>query len=165
MQKFTTIYLGLGSSLEISDTIKNITKEKIINSAILEIQKWGKNFKVSNFFYSEPWGGVAQNQFLNAVCSFEISEDQKNTEFAPEKLLKKIHILEKKFERTREKKWEDRTLDIDILLYGEENIKTEKLIIPHQYILERDFVYEPLLEIMPDVKNLQNLKIYIQKIC
>ncbi|HID92018.1 TPA: 2-amino-4-hydroxy-6-hydroxymethyldihydropteridine diphosphokinase [Candidatus Gracilibacteria bacterium] len=153
MKKNITIYLGLGSSLG--------DKEKIINNAIAEIKKWGENFLVSSFLYSEPWGGVAQNKFLNAVCSFEILE---NSEMTPEKLLQKIQKLEEKFQRTRSVKWEDRTLDVDILLYGEEKIETLNLIVPHVYILERDFVYEPLLEICKINRSLGDLKKYIFKI-
>lgn len=133
------VYLGLGSSE--GDTLE---KELIISESFEEIKKWGKsekNGKISSFYYSEPWGGVAKNMFVNAVCCIE-------THISPEKLLEKIHQLEKKFGRVRKKKWGDRTLDIDILLYGNQKINTEKLIIPHKYMWERDFVFQPLKELV-----------------
>ncbi len=142
-----TIYLGLGSSLG--------DKEIIMKKTLIEIEKWGENFKSSSFFYSEPWGGVAQNQFLNTACRIDIKN------ISPEELLQKIHALELKFNRTRTIKWEDRTLDIDILLYGNQHIQTKKLIIPHQYLLERDFVYTPLLEIFEKKYSYEDLKSYI----
>ena len=134
------VYLGLGSS---EGTVKE--KEKYISESFSEIKKWGRNAKISNFFYSEPWGGVAKNMFVNAVCSLE-------TDISPEKLLEKIHQLEKKFGRVRKEKWGDRTLDVDILLYGDKKMNTEKLIIPHKYMWERDFVFQPLKELVGEKK-------------
>jgi len=145
------VYLGLGSSVG--------NKKQVLLDACVEIKQWGNLFQLSSFFYSAPWGGVAKNEFVNAVCSLVV-----DVSVSPEMLLKKIHLLEKKFQRTRNIKWEDRTLDIDILLYGQKKISTEILTIPHFYILDRYFVYEPLLELMKELKSKEELKIYIEKI-
>ena len=145
------VYLGLGSSVG--------NKKQVLLDACVEIKKWGHSFQCSSFVYSAPWGGVAKNEFVNAVCSIVVDES-----VSPEILLKKIHLLEKKFQRTRNIKWEDRTLDVDILLYGQKKISTEILTIPHFYILDRSFVYEPLLELMKELKSKKELKKYIEKI-
>ncbi len=149
-----TVYFGLGSSIG-----SKKEKEDILHNALTEIKKWGENIKISSFFYSEPWGGVATNQFVNAVCSLEIQEN-----ISADSILKKIHLLEKSFHRTRSIKWEDRTLDVDILLFGKDSIHSQNLTIPHIYILERDFVYIPLLEISEDFTTKDELKKYIQDI-
>ncbi len=145
-----TIYLGLGSSLG--------HKEQIITDALLEIQTWGSGYKVSSFVYSDPWGGVAQNQFLNVVCSFQVPKKEQFGNASPQHILEKIQRLEQKFQRTRLIKWDDRTLDVDILLYGKKKIQTNDLIIPHPYILERDFVYNPLLEVFRQNTNTLNTR-------
>lgn len=126
------VFLGLGSSEGDS--------YRILNEAYVEIQKWGKEPCISSFYKTPPWGGVAQNDFLNAVCVIK-------TDLSPEHLLEKIHFLEKKFERVREVRWADRTLDVDILVYEGEIRNTEILTLPHPYIWDRDFVWIPLLEV------------------
>ncbi len=144
-----TVYLGLGSSIG--------DKEGIITSALAEIEKWGSNFSVSSFFYSKPWGGVAKNMFLNVVCSIDVVDT-----LSSDALLDMAQLLEKKFLRTRTLRWEDRTLDIDILLYGDEKVCTNRLVIPHPYILERDFVYIPLLEVFSRCDTKESLRMYLE---
>lgn len=128
-----TVYLGLGSS--------EGNSYQILNDAYREIQTWGECAKISSFYKTAPWGGVAKNDFLNAVCSLQ-------TTLSPEQILNKIHVLEKKFARVRDIRWADRTLDIDILEYEGEIRNTNTLTIPHPYIWERNFVWIPLLEVM-----------------
>lgn len=76
---------------------------------------------------------MAENTFLNAVCILE-------TDLPPSELLVQLQSIEKQFDRTREKRWEDRTLDLDILYYGDRVIDTSELQIPHPEIQKRDFV-------------------------
>lgn len=135
--KTTQVIIGLGSS--------EGDKKKFLESACTEMKKLGKNFRVSSFIQSEPLGGVAKNFFLNAVASFE-------TTLLPFELLQKLQKIEDKYQRVREVRWADRTLDLDILYYGEEKINTPELIIPHPRITERDFVMIPLLELFPEKK-------------
>ncbi len=98
--------------------------------------------KVSGFLETEPYGGVAQNKFINcAACVV--------TFLPPHALLGEIHRIEKECGRVRGKRWDDRTLDIDIIFYGDKVIRDETLIIPHRDYRNRDFVKIPLASIAP----------------
>lgn len=100
--------------------------------------------KVSSVIETQPYGGVAKNKFLNcAVCV--------STFLSPYSLLNKIHEIEKSCGRVRTVKWGDRTLDIDIIFYGDKKIFDEKLTIPHPDYRNRDFVLIPLKEICPKI--------------
>ncbi len=139
---FITVFLSLGSNQKFLE----FSSEEILKKACDEISALGENFFVSSFVKSEPWGGVAQNIFVNAVCRLEISE-KKYPEKTEEKFLDILQEIEKKFGRTRETHWGDRTLDIDILYFGTRKISRKRLNIPHPFIWERDFVFVPLREI------------------
>ena len=89
------------------------------------------------------YGGVAQNGFLN--CAVEL-----DCLLSPDKLLGKIHEIEDAAGRVREKRWADRTLDIDIVFFGNRVIAQEGLIVPHPDYMNRDFVLKPLAEIAPE---------------
>ena len=78
------------------------------------------------------------------------------TELSPQDLLACCMYVEKKLGRKREIRWGPRTIDLDILLYNQENIVTENLIIPHPRIMERAFVAIPLVELDKDI-TLQNM--------
>ena len=138
--KTTRVIIGLGSSQG--------DKKQYLQSACEEMKKLGEHFRVSSFVETTPWGGVAQNTFLNAVAVFE-------TELNPFELLEKLQHIEKKYGRVRSQKWDDRTLDLDILYYGDEEINTKKLTIPHPLIEERDFVKIPLEEVLPSFLDTQ----------
>ncbi len=99
--------------------------------------------KVSSYIRSEPYGGVAQNTFLN--CAAEIE-----TYLSPRALLGEIHRIESEGKRVRTVRWGDRTLDIDIIFYGRQIIDEEGLTIPHADYKNRPFVVDPLKEIAPD---------------
>lgn len=99
--------------------------------------------KVSSYVATEPYGGVAQNEFLNCAVKIE-------TVLSPRGLLGEIHRIETECGRTRNKRWEDRTLDIDIIFFGNREIYGEDLIIPHPEYAKRAFVLKPLEEIAPD---------------
>ncbi|MDE7439454.1 MAG: 2-amino-4-hydroxy-6-hydroxymethyldihydropteridine diphosphokinase [Clostridia bacterium] len=98
--------------------------------------------KVSAFIETEPYGGVAKNKFLNGAVSV-------TTFLPPHALLDEIHRIEKACGRVRKKRWDDRTLDIDIIFYGDKTICDETLIIPHPDYMNRDFVKIPLKSIAP----------------
>ena len=76
------------------------------------------------------------------------------TELEPEELFEYLQKIEAAAGRVKEEKWGARTLDIDILTYGNIKYKSETLTIPHPLMKERDFVMIPLREIMPDMPNL-----------
>ena len=100
--------------------------------------------QVSSIYETDPVGYVDQDAFLNIVVELE-------TSLTPHELLKKCNEIEAELGRTREIHWGPRTVDLDILLYNEENMKTENLIIPHPRMTERGFVLIPLVEINPDL--------------
>ena len=129
-------YLSLGSSTG--------DREGYLNRAItlLDGTRGVKVEKVSSFLETEPYGGVAKNKFLNcAVCA--------ETFLPPHALLDEIHRIEKECGRVRKERWGDRTLDIDIIFYGDREISDETLTIPHPDYKNRDFVIKPLKSIAP----------------
>jgi 2-amino-4-hydroxy-6-hydroxymethyldihydropteridine diphosphokinase len=100
---------------------------------------------VSHVYESEPWGEADQPPFANAVVAVD-------TELRADQLMEDLHQIEDKFGRKREVRYGPRTIDLDILLFGDEEWTLPDLTIPHPRMAERDFVITPLLEIAPDVK-------------
>lgn len=100
--------------------------------------------KLSSVYETAPVGYVDQAAFLNIVVELK-------TVLTPHELLSKCNDIEDLLGRKRVVRWGPRTVDLDILLYNEENMKTEDLIIPHPRMAERGFVLVPLIEINPDV--------------
>lgn len=98
---------------------------------------------VSSLWNSAAWGLTDQPDFLNACILVR-------TELAPMALLDTCRSIESMCGRVRDVRWGPRTLDIDILFYGAEQIETETLTLPHPRMLERNFVLAPLAEIAPD---------------
>ncbi|MGE7980664.1 2-amino-4-hydroxy-6-hydroxymethyldihydropteridine diphosphokinase [Psychrobacillus sp. NPDC093200] len=96
--------------------------------------------RMSSVYETDPVGYVDQAAFLNIVVELE-------TLYSPHELLKKCNEIEDLLGRKRLVRWGPRTVDLDILLYNEENMKTEDLIIPHPRMTERGFVLVPLVEI------------------
>ena len=129
-------YLSLGSSMG--------NKEKILQKSVrlLNETRGVKVEKLSPFWENEPYGGVAKNKFLNGAACV-------STFLPPHVLLDEIHRIENALGRVREKKWDDRTLDIDIIFYGDKTICDERLTVPHPDWINRDFVKIPLKNIAP----------------
>ncbi|WP_342560775.1 2-amino-4-hydroxy-6-hydroxymethyldihydropteridine diphosphokinase [Psychrobacillus sp. FSL W7-1457] len=100
--------------------------------------------KVSSVYETAPVGYVDQAAFLNIVVELK-------TLFTPHELLSKCNEIEDLLGRKRIVRWGPRTVDLDILLYNEENMKTEDLIIPHPRMAERGFVLVPLMELNPNI--------------
>jgi 2-amino-4-hydroxy-6-hydroxymethyldihydropteridine diphosphokinase len=98
----------------------------------------------SSVYETDPVGYEEQDLFLNMVIEVQ-------TELSANELLDLCLKLELELGRKREIVWGPRTIDLDILLFNQENIKSEKLIIPHPRMLERNFVMIPLSEIKPDI--------------
>lgn len=97
----------------------------------------------SRLYRTQPWGPVAQPDFLNG-CALA------RTDLGPRDLLALTQRVEAEFGREREVRWGPRTLDIDILTYGDVAIDEPGLTIPHPRMTERTFVLVPLTEIAPD---------------
>ena len=129
-------YLGLGSNMG--------DKKGYLDFAVKEIGEnpYCKVLKVSEYIETEPVGEVIQDNFLNACVAVE-------TFLPPCDLLTLVNEIEIKAGRTREIHWGPRTLDIDILLYDELVVNSERLTIPHREMAKREFVLKPLSEIAP----------------
>lgn len=134
-----TVYLSLGSNIE--------NREAHLKDAValLESYKDIHILAISSIYETDPVGYIEQGNFLNIVIKIE-------TSFSAEKLLQKCLYTEERLGRIREFKWGPRTIDLDILLYNNENIESENLIIPHPRMHERAFVLIPLIEIEPNIK-------------
>lgn len=101
----------------------------------------------SQVYESEAWGGVATNgNFLNQVLLIQ-------TSLEPLALLQVTQTIELALGRTREQHWGDRTIDIDILYFGDLVSSDPQLTLPHPYLSERRFVLQPLVEILPLKKH------------
>ncbi len=140
-------YLSLGSSVG--------DRKKYLDSAIEKLGKTRgiKVTKVSAYLKTQPYGGVAKNEFLN--CAAEIE-----TYLSPRQLLEEINRIEAECGRVRSVRWDDRTLDIDIIFFGRKIIYEDDLTIPHPDYFRRDFVLAPLREIAPEFYcPVQNKKI------
>ena len=98
--------------------------------------------KVSSYLVTEPYGGVEQDDFLNACLCLK-------TYLSPEELLKRLHEIEQDAHRERIVRWGPRTLDLDILFYDNFTCNSRTLTIPHVDMHNRLFVLQPLVEIAP----------------
>lgn len=119
-----------------------------LNSAIAHLSQHEKIevVNVSSIYETDPVGYTEQSSFLNMVVSVL-------TRLNPHELLEECLRIELVLGRKREIRWGPRTVDLDILLYNQENIETEKLIIPHPRMYERAFVLIPFLEIASDLSS------------
>lgn len=133
-----TIYLSLGSNL--GDKESNIASCIAMLGAYVE----NTNIRTSSFYISEPLYNTNQPSFINIIIELK-------TTFTPFQFLDKIHDIEKMLGRkiNREKN-APRTIDIDIVLFGDAFMETAELTIPHSHALLRKFVLVPLAELVPD---------------
>ncbi|MBQ9288047.1 MAG: 2-amino-4-hydroxy-6-hydroxymethyldihydropteridine diphosphokinase [Bacteroidaceae bacterium] len=134
------VYFSLGSNIG--------DRAKLLEQALTLLNKEiGNLVSRSSFYETEPWGFSSNHPFLNACCLCE-------TELSPLEALHKTQQIEKELGRKRKsknKKYHDRPIDIDLLLCDDLTINTKELTIPHPFMQERRFVLEPLKEIAPDV--------------
>ncbi|MBC7656428.1 MAG: 2-amino-4-hydroxy-6-hydroxymethyldihydropteridine diphosphokinase [Frankiaceae bacterium] len=100
----------------------------------------------SDLYRSPPWGRTDQAEFINAVVELQ-------TRLAPSILLDRLIEIEERFGRVRnaDERWGPRTLDLDLLLYGDQTIQVPGLCIPHPHLHERGFVLVPLAQIAPNL--------------
>jgi 2-amino-4-hydroxy-6-hydroxymethyldihydropteridine diphosphokinase len=131
-------YLSLGSNLG--------QREAHIHEAIQRLEAAGKVVSVSSLYETEPVEFTHQPWFLNCAVALETSE-------SPEQLMKTALAIERTMGRVRDQKKGPRTIDIDVLLYGEMVVDSAGLTIPHPAMQERRFVLEPLAEIAPEVEH------------
>lgn len=150
MEKLVLIIGGnLGDRLRLIKKAKKLLEERI-----------GKVLTTSSIFETEAWGGSSQGDYLNQVLVFQTAMD-------PLQVLECIQEIENHLERKREVKWGNRTMDIDILYFGERIIISKKLTLPHPYLEKRKFVLEPLSQILPDFihPSLGKSHLELLKIC
>jgi 2-amino-4-hydroxy-6-hydroxymethyldihydropteridine diphosphokinase len=138
-KRLNQLYLGLGSNL--GDKIENIEQALVLIHAEI-----GVITKKSTYYFSQPQGFVSENDFVNSVVKVA-------TYFSPFEVLNAIERMEKELGRTSKSNgfFQDRLIDIDILYYNNEIIRTDFLVIPHPFIFQRDFVHVPLMEILDDL--------------
>ena len=96
----------------------------------------------SSLYETEAWGNENQQSFLNQALIIQ-------SEFEAEALLNELLLIENKLGRVRNRKWEPRVIDLDILFFDDEIIQTSNLTVPHPEIQNRKFVLEPLCELIP----------------
>jgi len=130
-------FISLGSNIGDRSNYLKRALEVLISSYPIQL------VNVSSIYETDPVGYTEQELFLNMVV-------QINTDLSSLELLEACLETEKRLGRKREIHWGPRTIDLDILLFNDENIITERLIIPHPRMLERSFVMIPLMEISPE---------------
>lgn len=132
-----SVYLSLGSSMG--------DKKALLDEAINKLGKTRgiRVIKVSDYMQTSPYGGVAKNMFLNCAVQIECI-------LSPRELLFEINRIEAELGRVRDRRWGDRTLDIDIIFFGNKTIAEDGLYIPHADYANRSFVLEPLKQIAPE---------------
>jgi 2-amino-4-hydroxy-6-hydroxymethyldihydropteridine diphosphokinase len=129
-----TVYIALGTNVEPRKTYLEKALKKIGESSSIQI------CKQSSIYETDPVGYVNQPDFLNMVI-------EAKTSLSGLSLLNYLQEIEETLGRTREIRYGPRTIDLDILLYNQENSKLERLLLPHPRMAERAFVLVPLQEI------------------
>lgn len=133
-----TCYLGLGSNLGVREDYLDMVSLEIAQDAkVAELAK-------SAYLETEPYGVTDQPNFLNAALKIR-------TLYTPRQLLEFCQRLEAMAGRVKTRHWGERTLDVDILFYGDTITDTQALCIPHPQLHLRRFVLEPLCEIAPQL--------------
>jgi len=120
--------------------------------AVAMLRKSTEFIAISSYYRTKPVGGIAQPDYINAVCLIE-------SELPALDLLSLLHGIEKSLGRERIEKWGPRTIDLDLIQYGNLLSKADELELPHPRAYERRFVLEPWHEIEPDAILLTHGKI------
>jgi len=139
-ENISLVVLGLGSNMGNS--------RLIVNNAIAALEQEIKELRRASFFETDPLYVTDQAKFLNTAVAGLYSG-------TPRDLLSYVNYIESRFGRNRslERHWGERILDIDILLFGNILFDEPDLVIPHKLLKERRFALEPLLELLPDAAD------------
>jgi 2-amino-4-hydroxy-6-hydroxymethyldihydropteridine diphosphokinase len=132
------VYIGLGSNLADPEMQVRSALNELKNIADTEL------LQSSSLYKSPPMGPQDQPDYINAVALCE-------TELAPLDFLAALQAIEQQHGRVRNRHWGERTLDLDLLVYGQEIVELPGLTIPHPGIAERAFVLYPMAEIAPNI--------------
>jgi 2-amino-4-hydroxy-6-hydroxymethyldihydropteridine diphosphokinase len=129
-------YIGLGSNL--ADPVTQLKNARLAIQALAQVEE----LAFSSFYQSPPMGPQDQPDYVNAVMAI-------STNLAALDLLHCLQKIEQEQGRIRNRRWGERTLDLDLLLYGDQSINHPELIVPHPGLSARAFVLYPLQEIAP----------------
>ena len=143
-------YIGIGSNL--GDKARNCREAIERIGAAEENKLVGR----SSLYRTEPWGNEEQDWFVNAVIAIR-------TSFDPDGLLQHLKNVEEQLEKKKEERWGPRNIDLDILFFNDEILKTPGLTVPHPFLHLRRFVLVPLQEICPDFIHPQ-LKLSVREL-
>ena len=134
----TTAFVGIGSNLGDREALLSRAIELLSAEGAIEVSG------VSQIRETEPVGPVEQGSFLNAAVRVE-------TELAPRELLDRLLAIEQRMGRVRRERYGPRTIDLDLLLYGNEVVDEPGLTVPHPRLRERRFALEPLSDLDPSL--------------
>ena len=145
------IILALGTNIE--------PREQYLKDALRKIEENNLKIKKLSSVYETPaWGGVADQNFLNMCIEVE-------TELDAYELLDTIQKIELELGRVRKEHWGNRTIDIDIITFDDLVFNDDRLIVPHRYIHDRNFVLAPLVEMYGSIEIAgKNIKESLEKI-
>ena len=133
------LYIGLGSNLG--------DRSALLDEALQLIdERVGQVVRVSSYYETEPWGFQSENIFLNAAALVI-------TTLSPQRCLKETQHIERQLgrvDKTVDGAFQDRPIDIDLLMYDDLEVNEPDLILPHPHIEEREFVQIPLQEILDE---------------
>ena len=133
-----TAYIGIDSNLgdKLNNCLKSIDLIERIPGYRVEAQ--------SDFFRTEPVGVEDQNWYVNCVISLQ-------TDISVQQLMKSLLSIEASLGRERKRKWDPRTIDLDIILFGQDLINEKNLTVPHPLMHKRRFVLVPMVQLAPDL--------------
>ena len=145
------IILALGTNIE--------PREQYLKDALAKIEDNNLKIILESSIYETPaWGGVADQNFLNMCIEIE-------TELEAYELLDTVQKIELELGRVRKEHWGNRTIDIDIITFDDLVFNDERLIVPHKYIHDRNFVLAPLVEMYGSIEIAgKNIKESLEKI-
>ena len=145
------IILALGTNIE--------PREQYLKDAIAKIVDNNLKIILESSIYETPaWGGVADQNFLNMCIEVE-------TELEAYEVLDTIQKIELELGRVRKEHWGNRTIDIDIIIFDDLVFNDDRLIVPHKYIHDRNFVLAPLVEMYGTIEIAgKNIKESLEKI-
>jgi 2-amino-4-hydroxy-6-hydroxymethyldihydropteridine diphosphokinase len=131
-------YIGLGSNLD--------NPKEHVKQALEDLKQLPQSqlLLASKLYLSKPVGPQDQDDFVNAVALLV-------TKLEPLALLDQLQAIEQRHRRVRERHWGPRTLDLDLLLFGDQYIENSRLTVPHAELANRDFVVGPMFELCPEL--------------
>ena len=145
------IILALGTNIE--------PREQYLKDALAKIEDNNLKIILESSIYETPaWGGVADQNFLNMCIEIE-------TELEAYELLDTVQKIELELGRVRKEHWGNRKIDIDIIIFDDLVFNDDRLIVPHKYIHDRNFVLAPLVEMYGTIEIAgKNIKESLEKI-